>query len=647
MATIREGSITKAIYGMIRDQQYVEAIQILSYQLQMFPRSRAALSLLAYCYYHIQDFVQAVTQYELLVKYFPYVTEYKIYYAQSLFKAGRYADAIKQSNRVEGEQHQQRMIKLRAQIKYEQEDLSGCKSLVDQCLDDDADALITQACIEYKEGKFEEARKKFIDASNQLGSQPDLAYNVALCHYQLKSYGQSLKNIAEIIEKGVREHPELSVGSNTDTGSVRSVGNSNVLRETALIEAFNLKAAIEYSLKNHEPAKMALNDMPPRAEEELDAVSLHNQALINIESQTDNGFRKLNFLLNNPPFPPPTFTNLLMLYIKFKFYDLAADVYASHPEYQSFLAPEVREFLEATIMVPSSPAEAYRKFDDLTTKHIEGLRRYTKEIQDARIGRDNNAIREALKKYDEALDKFMPVLMSMAKIYWDRDNYMQAEKIFRTSAEFCSEHEVWKLNVAHVFFMQENRFREAIRYYEPFVRKHQDAILDVPAIILANLCVSFIMISQNEDAEELMRTIEKEEDQLAYQDPDKKCYHLCIVNLVIGTLYCAKGNYEFGISRIIKSLEPYDKKLGTDTWFHAKRCFVALAEMVAKQMVVLKDSSFAEIIQFLEAADIYGKGIPTKVDMDEQEAEGSIGTKKHTVSREARILKKIYLKLQD
>ena len=27
------------------------------------------------------------------------------------------------------------------------------------------------------------------------------------------------------------------------------------------------------------------------------------------------------------------------------------------------------------------------------------------------------------------------------------------------------------------------------------------------------------------------------------------------------TLYCAKGNYEFGISRIIKSLEPYHKKV--------------------------------------------------------------------------------------
>ena len=59
-------------------------------------------------------------------------------------------------------------------------------------------------------------------------------------------------------------------------------------------------------------------------------------------------------------------------------------------------------------------------------------------------------------------------------------------------------------------------------------------ILNVSAIVLANLCVSYIMTSQNEEAEELMRKIEKEEEHLAYEDPDKKIYHLCIVNLVIG-----------------------------------------------------------------------------------------------------------------
>ena len=43
-----------------------------------------------------------------------------------------------------------------------------------------------------------------------------------------------------------------------------------------------------------------------------------------------------------------------------------------------------------------------------------------------------------------------------------------------------------------------------------------------------------------------MKKIEREEENAAYEDPDKKTYHLCIVNLVIGTLYCAKGNYQVG-----------------------------------------------------------------------------------------------------
>lgn len=76
-----------------------------------------------------------------------------------------------------------------------------------------------------------------------------------------------MKYIAEIIEKGVREHPELGVGSNAEGIDVRSVGNTQALKETALIEAFNLKAALEYQLKNYQSAKEALIDMPPREED--------------------------------------------------------------------------------------------------------------------------------------------------------------------------------------------------------------------------------------------------------------------------------------------------------------------------------------------------------------------------------------------
>jgi len=38
-------------------------------------------------------------------------------------------------------------------------------------------------------------------------------------------------------------------------------------------------------------------------------------------------------------------------------------------------------------------------------------------------------------------------------------------------------------------------------------------------------------------------------------------FHHCIINLVIGTLYCSKNNFEFGITRVIKSLDPPSKKV--------------------------------------------------------------------------------------
>ena len=163
----------------------------------------------------------------------------------------------------------------------------------------------------------------------------------------------------------------------TEGIEVRSVGNTLMLHETALIEACNLKAAIEYKLKDCKKVELirnsgkflqrnnlshilvaaageALTDMPPRSESELDPVTLHNQALINFEADptggskanlfltslqsilknlsfssqkkpkvsyaaiTSSGFAKLQYLLTQNPFPPETFSNLLLLYCKYE-----------------------------------------------------------------------------------------------------------------------------------------------------------------------------------------------------------------------------------------------------------------------------------------------------------------------------------------
>jgi hypothetical protein len=66
-------------------------------------------------------------------------------------------------------------------------------------------------------------------------------------------------------------------------------------------------------------------------------------------------------------------------------------------------------------------------------------------------------------------------------------------------------------------------------------------MLDISAIVLANLCVCYILTNSNEEAEEVMKRVEKEE----MVQSDRKSFHLCIINLVIGTLYCAK------VSRIL------------------------------------------------------------------------------------------------
>lgn len=71
--------------------------------------------------------------------------------------------------------------------------------------------------------------------------------------------------------------------------------------------------------------------------------------------------------------------------------------------------------------------------------------------------------------------RYIVVLMAQAKIYWNRENFQMVEKIFRKSVEVCNDDDTWKLNVAHVLFMQA-KYKDAIGFYEPIVKKHYDNV---------------------------------------------------------------------------------------------------------------------------------------------------------------------------
>ena len=93
--TVPDGEYTKTIYTLLREQKYNDVIQILSAELAYAPRNRAGLSLLGFCYFQIQDYPNAADCYDQLTKFHPDMDSYKLYHAQSLFKAANYQDAQK------------------------------------------------------------------------------------------------------------------------------------------------------------------------------------------------------------------------------------------------------------------------------------------------------------------------------------------------------------------------------------------------------------------------------------------------------------------------------------------------------------------------------------------------------------------------
>ena len=127
---VRDGQATNQIYGLIRDGKHHEAIAILTAKQLEFPSSRAALSLLAFCYYYVSDFQSALQHYERLMKMCPDVDAYKFHYAQSLFKAGLYDPALKACQTIDSPDLADRVLMLQAAIKYEQDDLMNTKALI-------------------------------------------------------------------------------------------------------------------------------------------------------------------------------------------------------------------------------------------------------------------------------------------------------------------------------------------------------------------------------------------------------------------------------------------------------------------------------------------------------------------------------------
>ncbi|XP_065368434.1 tetratricopeptide repeat protein 30 homolog [Calliphora vicina] len=642
---LREGHITRTIYNLIKDKRFEDVIECII-NLGEAANTRSGLSILGYCYYHAQKYEEAATCYEQLCNLAPKIPKYKFYYAQSLYQAGIFLDALKVLKQISDiDELKEQSLQLQSAILYSSEDYAGAQSVLNQRSSGTAETLNDEGCLLYQADQFESSVQRFNSALQVGGFNPLIAYNLALSHFRKKEKTQALDYTTEIVDRGIRNHPELGIGAQIDTdGSARSVGNPITMALSGITQALNLKAAIEYNDGNIDAARDSLLDLPPRAESELDPVTLHNMALTEPQGPVA-GLRKLAFLLDlgPPSCPRETFANILLICCKHEMYETAADILAEHTNLTyTYLSQYLYELLDALITAQASAELAEKKLGTLASSLAGKLRSLAAKVQEVRSTTDQNALRNALKDYENALELYLPVVLARAWISWRDDDFVGAEREFRASAEFCSENSIWRLNAGHVLFMQGDKYKEASAFYEPVIRQHGDDIMSVSAAVLANLCVSYIMTFQNEEAEELMRKVEKAEELKG--NMGKQYHHLCIVNLVVGTLYCAKSNYEFGLSRIAHALEGGSgARLYADTWLHVKRCILGLLTGMAKQNIILPNASLQEVMNFLKSCEVNGIFTPANI----YSASEEVPAQPLTIGLEARKLRLLLIKLSE
>ena len=77
--------------------------------------------------------------------------------------------------------------------------------------------------------------------------------------------------------------------------------------------------------------------------------------------------------------------------------------------------------------------------------------------------------------------------------------------------------------------------------------------------------------------------------------------------------------------------------------FYAKRTFLALAETLAKHMIMLKDVTLNEVLEFLDAMENCGKNIRTKI---QGHPDKPVDTTRANVAHEARQIKRLFVKLR-
>lgn len=516
---------------------------------------------------------------------------------------------------------------------YQRKDFKGAKNSFESLLgerglssNERRDCLFNIAACLASMGQFRDALEQF--NSINLNNSQEIRYNRALCHYKLSNFEEALEVVSDLLHAD-EELPETGASKDGRIGRRK--------------ECLNLKLAILFKLgPDQDPdAAQSLIDEVNGVQ---DDVTLHNQSLYpaDIESATDGLLGLIDDRGRSSPggqIPAETFENLLKLTLMQGNHALVSELMSKYNRDEMMRARNI-DLYEIL-------AERKRVPDKTTCKKLEHL-------LDKFIGQFGQ-ITDDSGQAPELVGLIEATTKQLAVILWENCQYSLLERIMLKVEPILIQTDYWPIWYAHSLFMQDTRYEECCFLYEKLLpnsgpASSSETLLNVDPIVLANLCVSYLLTARNEAAESLIKGIETEEANSA-SDSSTKMSRSCIVNLTIGQLYCVKLNFSFGLMRIFKTLEPLDERLDSETWLICKRCILSLLDNHCKSMIYVRDDLFDQVIRFLmdceqhgiyiRAATSYKLSAKLETNLSEQEKLILMG--RNSVTYEARYLRSLML----
>lgn len=515
--------------------------------------------------------------------------------------------------------------------------------------------LFNIATCHASEGDFSKAIE-LIEQINSNDTYYDSLYNRALCYYHIYDYDKTIHCVDNMLNLYRNSNERLLIIHDRERCF-------EYLKKSHIIEAINLKSAAIFKQNNDffEAKRCIESSLSEQSIKISDPISRHNLAIYESQSQPLASLEQLKdtltHSLDNEGVEDKNLhqlakRNILLLLLRTGYQDKAKEMFHVNQEMvDRYFSPDIIRFLDICLNMRKDASN-----QDLIYNQLDNL---SNELFNKYNDNKNNVNGE---KIDDLIELISCVITHQGVILWDKEQYEILSRLFFKFEPILGNLYSWIKNTAHTLFMMDTRFDDSADLYERLLPKLPDddddsqvgshPLLNIDPMVIANLCVSYVLSGRNSEAEMLIREVESEESEYIslndlddasliaeptklftnYQqdtiqgditdapkpknstfnfDSDTKPAqsfprHSSIINLVIGTLYCVKNNYDFGLNRVFRTLEPIEERLHTNTWFHAKQCILSAIEKHCKQLIYLKDELFENILQFLVRCERYG-----------------------------------------